>query len=176
MIKFSEQCVPVVQNVHKKAGDLAQESEGLMCERARLETQLAQLQYGSSAVFRFTARVSCFFQREAESRRTQSLRSKQRQRDSQHGATGAKGRATDFTARDRNPENFEGSFGPEKGLNGVHGCRPGIILSECSRSDAERPRYTDSNRCRRCLPRSFTSCAVARAQASEHLYDEGLGI
>jgi len=64
-IKFSEQCAPVVQKVHKKAEDLAQESESLMRERARLETQLAQLQYGSSAIFRFTAHISyAFFFRE----------------------------------------------------------------------------------------------------------------
>lgn len=46
-IKFSEQCLPVVQKVRKKAEDLAQESESLMREHTRLETQLAQLQYGS---------------------------------------------------------------------------------------------------------------------------------
>ena len=47
-IKFSEQCAPVVQTVRKKAEDLGQESESLMRERVRLETQLAQVQCGSS--------------------------------------------------------------------------------------------------------------------------------
>ena len=69
-IKFSEQCAPVVQKVHKKAEDLAQESESLMRERARLETQLAQLQYGSSAVFRFTARISYAFFLERSGKQT----------------------------------------------------------------------------------------------------------
>ena len=69
-IKFSEQCAPVVQKVHKKAEDLAQESESLMRERARLETQLAQLQYGSSVVFRFTARISYAFFSERSGKQT----------------------------------------------------------------------------------------------------------
>ncbi|KAF8266011.1 Nuf2 family-domain-containing protein [Lactarius quietus] len=43
-IKFSEQCLPVVQKVRKKAEDLGQESESLMREHTRLETQLTQLQ------------------------------------------------------------------------------------------------------------------------------------
>ncbi|KAH8988370.1 Nuf2 family-domain-containing protein [Lactarius akahatsu] len=43
-IKFSEQCTPVVQKVRKKAEDLSQEGESMMRERARLETQTAQLQ------------------------------------------------------------------------------------------------------------------------------------
>ncbi len=163
-IKFSEQCAPVVQKVHKKAEDLAQESESLMRERARLETQLAQLQYGSSAVLRFTARLICFFLREKRKADEPRFEDLSKDNETQHEATGAKGRATNFTARDRNPENIQGSFGPEKGLNGVHGCRPGsIILSECSRSDAERPRYPDSNRCIWRFPRLFTGCAVARA-------------
>ena len=37
----------MVQKVRKKADDLAQESESLIRDHARLETQLAQLQYGS---------------------------------------------------------------------------------------------------------------------------------
>ena len=76
-IKFSEQCLPVVQKVRKKAEDLAQESESLTRDHARLETQLAQLQYGSlTIIFWFNTRLTWlvffFSQRKAESRRTQS--------------------------------------------------------------------------------------------------------
>ena len=55
-IKFSEQCLPVVQKVRKKAEEMAQENEGLIREHARLETQLTQLQYDRLAIYR--ARVS----------------------------------------------------------------------------------------------------------------------
>ena len=51
-IKFSEQCLPVVQKVRKKAEDMAQEDESLMREHTRLETQLSQLQYAPSIAFR----------------------------------------------------------------------------------------------------------------------------
>lgn len=58
-IKFSEQCLPVVQKVRKKAEDLAQESESLTRDHARLETQLAQLQYGSlTIIFWFNTRLT----------------------------------------------------------------------------------------------------------------------
>ena len=49
-IKFSEQCLPVVQKVRKKAEEMAQENESLIREHARLETQLTQLQYDRLAI------------------------------------------------------------------------------------------------------------------------------
>jgi len=70
-IKFSEQCAPIVQGVRKKAEDLAQDTENMMRERARLEMLLAQLQCVSSA---YLSRASDFallyFQGKAKIRRT----------------------------------------------------------------------------------------------------------
>jgi hypothetical protein len=67
-IKFSEQCLPVVQKVRKKAEEMAQENEGLIREHARLETQLAQLQYAHLPIHR--VRASDFIFAEKSGKRT----------------------------------------------------------------------------------------------------------
>ena len=138
-IKFSEQCLPVVQKVRKKAEEMAQENESLIREHARLETQLTQLQYDRLAIYR--ARVLdivFFFKRKAESRRTQGRSLNQRERGSQRGATIAKGPTTRVTARDRGSETGEGRFGSEKGLKR----EPNYCWSTHGRfGHAEKPRY-----------------------------------
>jgi len=46
-VKFSEQCMPFVSKLRGKAADLIRERESVSDERARLQTQLAELKCGS---------------------------------------------------------------------------------------------------------------------------------